>query len=179
MNGVARAAKLVHTLSAITFFARGIPYPQGSKSVSRAGKVYESGKLKVWRDLVTYEARVELGRRGMLPFEGAVELYLEFTFMRPRYHFPVIAGTPDYSRLKVSAPAYHVVKPDLDKLIRAVGDALTGALYWDDRQVVHIFGDKTYTNIPEREGVTVVAAAHEEMLTREESEQPGDAGSPA
>lgn len=50
------------------------------------------------------------------------------------------------------------VKPDLDKLIRAVLDALTGIAYTDDSQVVRILAQKSYGSV---EGVRVVMAVIE------------------
>jgi Holliday junction resolvase RusA-like endonuclease len=39
-----------------------------------------------------------------------------------------------------------IVPPDLDKLIRGVGDALTGVLYDDDSQVIRCLAWKTYAD---------------------------------
>lgn len=39
----------------------------------------------------------------------------------------------------------HVARPDLDKLVRAVGDALTGIAYADDSQIVDVLALKRYT----------------------------------
>jgi hypothetical protein len=41
----------------------------------------------------------------------------------------------------------HVVKPDLDKLVRAVGDALTGILYRDDAQIVSLNASKRFAGL--------------------------------
>jgi Holliday junction resolvase RusA-like endonuclease len=43
--------------------------------------------------------------------------------------------------------------PDLDKLIRAILDALTGVVWRDDGQVVDIVASKVYADTP---GVDVV-----------------------
>lgn len=39
---------------------------------------------------------------------------------------------------------WHTVKPDLDKMLRAVKDALTGVAYEDDAQVVRVVAMKGY-----------------------------------
>jgi crossover junction endodeoxyribonuclease RusA len=49
---------------------------------------------------------------------------------------------------------YPSVKPDVDKLLRAVLDSLTGVAFHDDGQVVEISGWKNYGS-PERVEVTV------------------------
>ena len=40
--------------------------------------------------------------------------------------------------------AYHTVKPDLDKLVRAVKDALKHVLWKDDAQVIELVARKGY-----------------------------------
>lgn len=74
------------------------------------------------------------------PSTQPVRLDLEFRFHRPKAHF--ING--DGQRLKPDATATHTSKPDVDKLIRAVLDGLTGALYADDNQVVSVNAEKVY-----------------------------------
>ena len=46
-----------------------------------------------------------------------------------------------------------VVRPDIDKICRACGDAFTGVLYEDDAQVVSLVARKHY-GTPERVEVT-------------------------
>jgi crossover junction endodeoxyribonuclease RusA len=48
-----------------------------------------------------------------------------------------------------------VVKPDLDKVIRATCDALTGILYADDAQIVDTSARKHYGS-PERVEISMV-----------------------
>jgi crossover junction endodeoxyribonuclease RusA len=47
-------------------------------------------------------------------------------------------------KLSSKATPWPSVKPDADKLLRAVGDALTGVLIEDDARVVNIAGSKRY-----------------------------------
>lgn len=44
---------------------------------------------------------------------------------------------------------------DLDKLIRAVGDALTGVCYVDDRQITRIYAEKRNTDQNNPAGVVI------------------------
>ena len=48
------------------------------------------------------------------------------------------------SKPKSAKRAFPSVKPDLDKLIRAVLDGLTGVAFEDDSQVILIQSSKTY-----------------------------------
>jgi Holliday junction resolvase RusA-like endonuclease len=42
----------------------------------------------------------------------------------------------------------HTKKPDLDKLLRALKDALKGVIYRDDSQVVRVVTSKDYSPAP-------------------------------
>lgn len=132
-----------------SFTANGTPAPQGSKnstalkdkSGAYTGKVnvYESSKkLKPWRKIVAAAARKARGAT----LDGPVILTIEFRIQRPKGHY----GTGrNAGKLKPSAPAYHLKKPDVDKLERGILDALTMAkVYGDDSQVVTVTSFKTF-----------------------------------
>jgi Holliday junction resolvase RusA-like endonuclease len=78
--------------------------------------------------------------RGEL-WRGPVHLRIAFGLPRPKGHFGTgrNAGT-----VKPSAPPFPAVKPDVDKLSRAVMDALRGVVYADDAQVVAKVVSKHY-----------------------------------
>ena len=151
----------------LTFTADGIPAPQGSKNTTaqkdRAGEytgkvsVYESSvKLKPWRQRVATAARA--AHRGE-PAEGPLVLNIVFRLPRPKDHF----GTGrNAGKLKPSAPEWPTKKPDLDKLERAILDALTIArAYGDDSQVVAIHSTKTFAD-HDAPGVTVGVATRDD-----------------
>lgn len=70
---------------------------------------------------------------------AAVCLTCAFYFKRPASHL----GTGKRAgQLKPSAPEHHTQTPDLDKLLRCVGDSLTGVILADDKQIC-CFGDGT------------------------------------
>lgn len=128
----------------IEFVVFGVPRPQGSmrlhsrgdKTVARyADNVYE------WRGLVTAACREAVGDAEV--HRGPVELAVVFDLPRPKGHFRTgkFAG-----ELKESAPAYPAVAPDTDKLLRAIGDAITdaGNVWHDDAQVCRIVAEKRY-----------------------------------
>lgn len=68
---------------------------------------------------------------GGMKIDGAVEMMITFSFVRPKSVSP--KKRPEM-----------IVKPDLDKLTRAVLDALTHHAYDDDSQVVWLHVCKTY-----------------------------------
>lgn len=137
----------------LTFTADGIPAPQGSKKTIPAkdgrghytGKVSvleSSARLKPWRQVVAAAAR--LARGPMVPAAGPIVMTLEFRLPRPKGHY----GTGrNAGKLKPSAPEWPTKKPDVDKLERAILDALTIArVYGDDSQVVAIHSTKTFAD---------------------------------
>lgn len=117
-----------------SFWAGGTPQPQGSKRLGRNKATNKpvliddnDAKLKPWRTIVAMRARAAWS--GRPPMTGPVELQL--TFWLPRG-----------STVRRWRPT---VKPDLDKLTRAVFDALTTAKVWkDDSQAVSVQVSKHY-----------------------------------
>lgn len=105
----------------ITLFVPGIPASQGSirpVGVNKYGKtvmVSTSKKLKPWRAKVAKEAKRAIGE--ITPMAGPVTVNLRFVFEAPfsraRRPFEVAGWMP------------HAVSPDLDKLVRAAGDAIS------------------------------------------------------
>jgi len=72
---------------------------------------------------------------------GPVQVKVEFVFPRPKAHF----GTGrNAGSLKASAPSYVSTTPDLDKLARALGDALKGIVLRDDSQIAWLNIWKVY-----------------------------------
>lgn len=124
----------------IVFYAEGVPAPQGSKTHVGGGRLIESSRqVGPWRDAVRRAAVEAMASRP--PIEGPVYLVQVFALPRPKSHY----GTGRNSgRVKRGAPSRPPVRPDLDKLARAVGDALTGVCYRDDAQVVNLCAAKYY-----------------------------------
>lgn len=109
-----------------SFFVKGRPVPQGSMKFIRPGVMIHNRAedLAVWRANIARQA----GQAGFRPVEGGVKITTDFVFLKP----------------KSSKRAFPWVKPDLDKLIRAVLDGLSGVAYVDDAQVILIQATKTY-----------------------------------
>lgn len=129
------------------FFAYGVPVPQGSMVPAimwpKGGgqpmpylRSDNAGALRKWRGVITGMAKVV--HNGRPPIDSPVAVYLEFSLPRP----------------KSVRRAHHSVKPDVDKLVRAVLDGLTKARVWvDDSRVVSLAAHKLYGDIP---GVWIV-----------------------
>lgn len=128
----------------IRFHVPGTPRPKGSKRHVGRGVMVESSKhLPEWRSRVALAAQAARRTRSgaPIPHGAAIRVDMTFTFLRPKGHYGTgrNAGT-----VKASAPTHHTVKPDIDKLERAILDALTGVLWEDDSQVIAVTKHKRY-----------------------------------
>jgi len=152
----------------VEFRCDGIPQTKGSaKAFMRPGMKFpvvtnDNAKCKPWQAGVTQAAAAAM--KGE-PWRGPVMLTLVFYMPRPKGHY----GTgKNAGMLRPSAPVHHTTKPDLDKLVRAVKDGLTGVVYGDDSQVVWINARKEYASIVHTCGVEVRASNVEESTTNGE-----------
>lgn len=132
-------------MTAVAFTVHGEPAPQGSKTVKHTkagvGFVHESNRerLTPWRNAVT-AAAVE-AMDGRPPIGGPVRLEVDFVFPRPKGHYRTGKRAGE---LKPSAAHYRSSRPDVDKLARAIGDALAGVAIVDDALVVELVVRKVY-----------------------------------
>lgn len=137
----AAAESAIHMIELIV---PGVPVQQGSVSAfvnrktGRAQVAHQSpGPLSRYRG----DIREAAERADVKIADGPIDITIAFFFPRPKSHF----GTGrNASVVKDSAPSYPIGRPDLDKLVRAVLDALTGFAFKDDSQVVEIVASKDY-----------------------------------
>ena len=138
-------------MDGIRFEVPGVPVPQGSKTVFNGRAVDANAKkLKPWRRAVCAAAASAAGDRVL---EGPVVVTAKFVLPRPKGHFGTgrNAGT-----LRASSPRFPGVKPDLDKLLRALLDGVTDSGAWtDDSLVVGVHASKVYAD-HEQPGVQVM-----------------------
>lgn len=111
----------------------GTPIPQGSKKAfvrgGRVSLVEANPKHKSWRSAVTAACSSVWTDRE--PLDGPVEVEIVFVFERP----------------KSVKREWMTVKPDIDKLVRAIFDAVSDAGVWSgDQQVVRLICQKRYVN---------------------------------
>ena len=127
----------------IKFTVYGNAVPQGSKMPFtfkdkktgriRASMTESSGKnLASWRNDVSIIAQQH---RPEKPFDGAVEVVLKFYFLRPK-------------SVSANKRPYPCVKPDVDKITRAIFDAMKGKIYTDDARVCDLGVKKRYDDVP-------------------------------
>jgi Holliday junction resolvase RusA-like endonuclease len=130
----------------LEFFVPGIPRPAGSKrafairrrnghlGVAVSDMSGEAGKA--WRsDLIGFATHAMIGKEPLV--FGPIALEVTFVLPRPKNHY-------GRKGLKESAPHWHIIRPDISKLLRAVEDALTGTVWKDDAQIVYQSVSKHY-----------------------------------
>ncbi len=118
----------------IQFTVYGKPVPQGSMSSFNGHVTSANKRLKPWRQQLS-ETAMAL-RLTPIGKHKPVRIALDFYFERP-------ASVSEKKR------PFMTVKPDGDKLMRAVFDAMTGTVVTDDAQFVDFRARKFY-GIPER-----------------------------
>lgn len=123
------------------FFVPGRPAPQGSKRHVGHGIMVESSReVGPWRERVALAAHNAMAGSELLA--GPVILTLSFVLPRPK-------STP-----KRRTPAA-IKRPDVDKLTRAILDAITGTLIVDDAQVTDLHATKRLAELGETPGVKI------------------------
>ncbi|HXP82593.1 MAG TPA: RusA family crossover junction endodeoxyribonuclease [Verrucomicrobiae bacterium] len=143
-KGEQLAMGTVDVVPSISFTVYGTPVPQGSmKAFLRPGSKFpvvtsDNKKLKPWRQEVTLCA-MKVFRAPVLKPRA---LWVNVLFFLSR---------PPSKSVKIEYPG---TKPDIDKLLRGVLDALTGVAYEDDSQICRVSVQKNYGR-PERAEITV------------------------
>ena len=131
--------------ASFTFRVLGTPVPQGSvKAFGSRVVANNEHALGSWRSDVASAA--QRAKPADWDINAAVSLRCEFVFPRPLSHY----GTgKNATKLKPSAPRYHVKTPDVDKLVRGVadsiGDAVARVLLNNDSQIVTLYAAKRYS----------------------------------
>lgn len=122
----------------VRFFTPGAPTTQGSKRAwvnkfTGKAQMQEVGgdRLRLWRHSVNNEAR-RLAEAGHY-FEGPLSVSISFLLRKPK---AAPKRKPTYPIGKMSG--------DIDKLSRAILDALSSVLFEDDSQVTKLTATKEF-----------------------------------
>ena len=119
-------------MTVITFDVVGQPAAQGSKRHVGGGRMVETAAGHApWRAAVAAAARTHAPDT---PLDGPITLIVVFRFTMPK-------SRPRAVRDAGTAPK--TTAPDLDKLVRAVGDGLqAGGLIADDARIAEVRASK-------------------------------------
>lgn len=158
-----------------TITVPGKPRPQGS--LRTLVPIRGSKPTIVPADAGVYRYRADVQSAwdrkygSFAPLEGPITLHCIFMFRRPESHY--MPASPRKGRaarevLRATAPDIHYIStPDVDKLVRAVGDSLTGFAYQDDKQVSSLWADKRWAEAD----MTII-----DVLTPEQDQKDADDG---
>lgn len=152
-------------VESISFTVLGEPTPEGStrayyiKSLDRTVTTHQNKKgLLAWRNRIATEAQRALeGKTWACDCTSAYGVKVEFVLSRP-------PSVPEHKRINPT------VKPDIDKLVRAINDALTGILFVDDCQVISMSMSKEYGD-ERRAGAYVIVERYVNQLERKKKER--------
>jgi Holliday junction resolvase RusA-like endonuclease len=116
-------------MAEVSLSVTGDPASQGSHAIINGRIVQVNGsKHKAWRKAIVQEA-INTLPSGWVPIDEPCELIVAFYLPKPK---TVTRSLPS-------------VSPDLDKLVRAVGDSLTDSgVVADDSRIVRISARKLY-----------------------------------
>jgi crossover junction endodeoxyribonuclease RusA len=140
----------------IKFSVKGMPQPKGSarafipRGWTRPIITSDNPKNRPWASLVNVMAQYNAPKNG--PHDGPIGLFLAFKLPKPK-SYPKTREIP------------HIKKPDLDKLVRSVKDALKSVMYNDDSQVIQVTAKKEYGDAPGVEiEVIIMGTPRKEIL---------------
>lgn len=156
-------------MNTLTINVVGSPVQQGSKVANRFGggvRDTNAKKLKPWRAEVAGTVAQAMTDTGWTTLDGPIEVELTFFHHRPAGHY----GTGrNAGILKPSAPYWKATAPDVDKLTRAILDALTDSrAIRDDARVARLVVEDLWAN----------AATGARITVRSLIPSPADASSP-
>ena len=125
-------------MESVSFRVNGNPAPKGSWSRMPNGAMLPAGtaasrkKYNDWRNDIRYAAIEAMGPAN--PYGGCVRLIAQFDLPYP------------VSSIRKWQWGWwpHIKQPDIDKLLRALLDALTGIVWVDDSQVAFSAVNKVY-----------------------------------
>lgn len=125
----------------LSFFVAGNPVPKGSfRAFNNGGRpviTNNNPRTKDWEMRIAHEAQVAISATMLNEIiDSAVRVSMDFYMERPK-------------SLKKSVE-HNIKRPDLDKLVRAALDGITGVLINDDSQVVELRATKNYAGDKEK-----------------------------
>jgi crossover junction endodeoxyribonuclease RusA len=145
-------------MDSITFRVYGNPAPKGSFTRMPNGAMLPAGttlsrkRFADWRNDCRHSALEAMGERE--PVRGCVRIIVEFQLPYPRTSI----------RKWQWGWWPNTKQPDIDKLIRALFDALTGIVWADDSQVAFVTANKVYAWNDKPGAIIVVDFVSDEWL---------------
>lgn len=131
----------------IQFVVPGVPVGKGRPRAARVGRsvrMYTPEKTRSYEDLVAWHGKAAM--QGRAPLAGTCVLTLQVRMPVP------VSWSKRRQAQALSGAVRPGTKPDLDNVVKAIGDSLNGIVWADDAQIVGLMVEKFYSESP---GVTV------------------------
>lgn len=126
----------------ISLIILGKPFGKQRPKFARMGKFTKAYTPK---ETVNYETLVKLrfmaGYPNQVPLTGPINLSITIYQQMPKKSKKITA-------MMESNDIRPTTKPDIDNVIKIIGDALNGVAYVDDKQIVMVYAQKFYSTIP-------------------------------
>ena len=120
-----------------SFTVPGLPQGKGRpRFVKATGRAYTPEKTASYESLIAYAASQAM--RGAEPISAPVGVKVQAVF-------PIPASWPQKRKM---AARWHTSKPDGDNILKAIGDALNGIVWADDKQIARTSIAKVYGETP-------------------------------
>lgn len=143
----------------LSFFAPGIPKGQPRVRAFVRGRhagVYDPGTADDFKGAIMIAALAAILGLARPVFTGPTRCDAAFVFPRPKSHFT------SKGQIKLTAPMWHIQKPDRDNLDKCLLDALTKLQMWgDDCQVCAGHISKRFAAMDEASGCHITINALE------------------
>lgn len=128
----------------IDFIVYGPPQGKGRPRVGRAGqnvRMFTPAKTLAYEGLVAHCGATAMGDRQL--FTGPVELRLLIDVQIPA------SWSKKKQAQALAGEILPTTKPDVDNVIKAIGDGLNGVVWKDDVQVTDVITRKRYAEKPQ------------------------------
>lgn len=109
------------------------------------GAIFTASQDQTWRDSIWGQAMPFAPKVNCLDWPVRLDLV---------FYFPIPKSLSAKKRSALQGQP-HCGRPDLDNLLKAVVDALTGPFWFDDKQIYEMHIGKLYSTISGRPGVAV------------------------
>jgi len=114
------------------------PVAKGRPRITKRGHTYTPEKTKLFEEAVRLSAIAQMRRNGDESMGGPLRVGIALRFKPPK-------SWPKWKRdAAIAGDIQHTVKPDSDNCCQSVCDALNGAAYGDDSQIVSTSIEKMY-----------------------------------
>ena len=139
-------------INKVEFEVSGQPIGKGRPRFTRTGQVYTPPKTR------EYEQRIHAAAWSVMQ-EQKLEPTEKFVHMEIKAFMEIPKSWPKVKRLEAE---YGVIKPtckpDLDNIVKSVGDGLENVVYYSDKQVTSIDAKKVYCH-PDKGPVVYVSVS--------------------